>query len=255
MDSLLASFLLGLIGSMGHCVGMCSALLLLIGRGGAVSGRQMLLVHGGRISAYALLGAAAGAIGYGLSAGSPNHGHIHGSADQHSPASTTWAAPPGMHLAQGVLALVIAGMAVYLALALLGRAPSPEVLLPRLTRRWGRAMRRLAAANGCRPPELFAIGLLWGMLPCGLVLTALLTAVASRAPWDGALAMLAFGLGTSPALLGVRWLGRRGLARPTPWPRHAAALLVLLFGTQMAFRGLAAWGWVDHLYLGNVMLW
>jgi hypothetical protein len=34
-----------------------------------------------------------------------------------------------------------------------------------------------------------------------------------------------------------------------------AALVVLLFGTQMALRGLAAWGWVNHLRLGEIVVW
>jgi sulfite exporter TauE/SafE len=252
----LAAFLLGLVGSLGHCVGMCSAVMLLIGRQGAVSRRRMLLVHLGRISAYALLGGLFGAFGYSIGVGSPHPSHAPGAADQHhAVGSAVSVALPSLRLAQGVLALLAAGLASYLALALLGRVPSPEIYLARLTRRWGWAMRRASARLGSRPLELYGAGLLWGLLPCGLVLTALLAAVAAGSPWRGALAMLAFGLGTWPALLGVGWLARRGLARPAGWPRQVGALLVLLIGAQMAFRGLAAWGWVGHLYLGNVMLW
>lgn len=253
---MLAAFLLGLIGSLGHCVGMCSGILLLIGRQGAVTGRRMLLVHLGRTSAYALLGWIAGAFGYSMGVGLPRLAHAHAMADHAgAPGSTLGMALPGLRLAQGVLALGVAGMAVYLALALLGRARSPEVYLASLTRRWGRTMLRFSARRDSRGLELYAIGLLWGLLPCGLVLTGLLTAVAAGSPWPGALTMLAFGLGTWPALLGVGWLARHGLPMAAPWPRHAAALVVLLFGAQMAFRGLAAWGWVNHLYLGNMMVW
>jgi sulfite exporter TauE/SafE len=253
---MVAAFLLGLIGSLGHCVGMCGAVMLLIGRQGAVSGRQMLLVHLGRISAYALLGAIAGVLGYTIGLGSPYLGHAHGATDQHNAGdSAAGLALPGLRLAQGVLALLVAGVAAYMALALLGRAPSPEILFARLTRRWGRMMRRISAHCGSRRLELYGIGLLWGLLPCGLVLTALLTALVAGSPWNGALAMLAFGAGTWPALLGMGWLARRGLARLPVWPRQVAALIVLLVGVQMAFRGLASWGWVNHLSVGNVLLW
>ena len=48
-----------------------------------------------------------------------------------------------------------------------------------------------------------ALGLLWGFLPCGLVYTLLLTAASTGAVLTGAFTMLAFGLGTLPAMLGL----------------------------------------------------
>jgi sulfite exporter TauE/SafE len=236
---MLAAFLLGLLGSLGHCVGMCGPITLLLGRGRALAGPQLALAHLGRITTYALLGAGVGLLG--LAARGPHGGHAHGVV-----------APAGLTLAQGGLALLVAAAALYQALALLGRAPSPELLLAGLTRRWGRAMRR---SGGEGPLRHYAAGLLWGLLPCGLVLTALLTALVAGSPGGGALAMLAFGAGTWPALLGAGWLARRATAGPLGWPRQLAALVVLLFGAQMGARGLAAWSLVDHLYLGSLMLW
>ncbi|MFQ5613892.1 MAG: sulfite exporter TauE/SafE family protein, partial [Anaerolineae bacterium] len=165
---------------------------------------------------------------------------------------------PGLDQLQGGLAVLAAAMAAYLALALVGRAPSPEVFLGRLTARWGRAMQHLTATTqrgAASPPAAFILGLVWGLLPCGLVLTALLTAAVAGSPWRGALTMLAFGLGTWPALLGAGWLVQQGLPRALPWPRQIAALVVFLFGAQMALRGLAAWGWVSHVRFGQVMVW
>ena len=236
-----AAFLLGLAGSLGHCVGMCGGVLLLIGRGAPLTGRRLLAAHLGRVSSYALLGAIAGALGQALGVGRSGPG--------------AGAVLASLNLAQGLLALAVAALALYMALALLGRARSPEVYLARLTRRWGRAMRHIPARPSRGLPALYAAGLLWGLLPCGLVLTALLIAAAAGSPWNGALAMLAFGLGTWPALLAVGWLGHAGIARLAAWPRQTAALLVLLFGAQTALRGLASWGWVGHLSIGNMMLW
>jgi sulfite exporter TauE/SafE len=246
---MLAAFLLGLVGSLGHCVGMCSAVMLLVARNGAVSGWRMLIVHLGRVSAYAILGGLAGALAYGGGVGLPSMGHAHGAG------SAGEAVLPGLRVAQGFLALAVAAMAVYLALALVGRAPSPEIVLARLSRRWGGAMRRLSSRAGRGTLALYLTGLLWGLLPCGLVLTALLTAMAAGSPWRGALAMLAFGLGTCPALLGVGVLAWRRPERPRLWPRHVAALVVLIFGAQTALRGLTAWGWVEHLFIGGLMVW
>lgn len=240
---MVAALLLGLLGSLGHCVGMCGAIVLLLGRGRPLGARQLALAHLGRITTYATLGAGAGLLGLAARAPHGAHGHSHGGG------------PTGLTLAQGGLALLVATAALYQALALLGRAPSPEILLAGLTRRWGRAMRGADGAAGRGPLRLYAAGLLWGLLPCGLVLTALLTAVVAGSPAQGALAMLAFGAGTLPAHAAVGWLARRITPDLLSWPRHVAALVVLLFGVQMGGRGLAAWGLVDHLYLGSLMLW
>lgn len=61
-----------------------------------------------------------------------------------------------------------------------------------LTKRW------LPART---PAQAFPLGLLWGWLPCGLVYSALATALTTGSPARGALVMLAFGLGTLPNLL------------------------------------------------------
>jgi hypothetical protein len=245
------AFLLGLTGSLGHCVGMCGGVVILLGRKGIASGRRLFLAHVGRVTTYSLLGLGAGAAGHAIGR-----------------------AFPDLSLLQGAFALLVAGVTVYLALALLGRVPPPDRHLSWWSRKWGEAMRRLpvaanrrsateAGANDGPSPTgdtassgaAFVAGMLWGLLPCGLVLTALLTAAVTASPVYGALTMFAFGLGTWPALLGVGWLARRGLPRTSSWPRQAAAVVVLLFGTQMALRGLAAWGWVNHVHVGRVMIW
>lgn len=252
---MLAALLLGLLGSLGHCVGMCTGVLLLLGGRGTPLGAPWLTLHLGRVSSYVLLGALAGALGAGVSGSFPlAHGHDHG----HTVAAPSWAAA-----AQGGLALAAAMLAGYMALALLGRAPAPEVALSELTRHWTRRMHRLSGRLAHHPGPLtrYAAGLVWGLLPCGLVLTALLMAAASGSAMDGATTMLAFGLGTLPALLASGWLATRAatsaraaLHRATA-ARGAAAAVVLLFGAQMAFRGLAAWGVVDHMVVGGVMVW
>jgi len=53
------------------------------------------------------------------------------------------------------------------------------------------------------------LGLCWGLLPCGLVYSVLLTASAAGSPGPGAAVMLAFGIGTLPSMLGM------SLAAPT----------------------------------------
>ncbi len=238
---MLSGFLLGLMGSVGHCVGMCGPVVVLLSRGNgrAAVGRAVLTpyvvaLHLGRVLMYATLGWAAGALG-----------------------NFIGLALPGLRSFQGAVALATALFALYMAVALWGRAPSPEVYFARLTRWWSTMVRRATARGRAdvQPPHPFFLGMLWGLLPCGLVITALLAASATGTPWGGAAVMLAFGLGTWPALVGMGWLAQRNPPGARTWPRHLAVAGVLLFAVQMALRGLAAWEWVGHLHVAGVALW
>ena len=251
---MLAAFLLGLVGSLGHCVGMCGGVTLLLSRQGAARGPRLLLAHSGRITTYSLLGVVAGAAGSAiappLASGTAHDGMV-------------GRALPGLSQWQGALAVVTAVLALYMGLALLGRVPSPELYFTRLTRWWGRAMRHLTQRESTGADEsalvvVFASGLLWGLLPCGLVMAALLAAAVSGSSARGALTMLVFGLGTWPVNLSVGLVAQRPFLRQSRWRpylRLAAFVVVLLFSLQMGLRGFAAWGWVDHGRLGGVVLW
>lgn len=73
------------------------------------------------------------------------------------------------------------------------------------------------------------LGLIWGWLPCGLVYGALLLAATTADPADGGLVMIAFGLGTMPAMI----LSGLGAARVSAFigrNRVAAGLLIAALG-------------------------
>jgi hypothetical protein len=80
-------------------------------------------------------------------------------------------------------------------------------------------------------PRALGLGALWGWLPCGLVYSVLVTALASGSAVKGALIMTAFGLGTLPNLLaiGLFWESVKGWVQ-SPRVRLAAGLLVAIFG-------------------------
>ena len=88
-------------------------------------------------------------------------------------------------------------------------------------------------------PQAFAAGMVWGWLPCGLVYSVLIAALASGSALQGGLTMLAFGLGTLPNLLLMglfasqlqRFLGRRGV-------RLAAGLIIVALGLFGLARAL-----------------
>ena len=84
--------------------------------------------------------------------------------------------------------------------------------------------------------QAFPLGMLWGWLPCGMVYSALVTAMSSGSALQGAGMMLAFGLGTLPTLLltgllAIRlkaFIGKRVV-------RTVAGLIVLAFGCRGLF--------------------
>lgn len=216
-------FLAGAAGSVAHCAPMCGGFVLgqASDRMAQVPGPQLcewrrlragllLPYHLGRLTTYALLGALAGS-GAALLARAPWFGWVSS-------------------------ALMVAAALVFLRLALVGMglvsrpitAPAWSGLLARLTRRIGRR----SAAGG------YLLGLVLGLLPCGLLYGALFAAAAAGGPLPGALAMLCFGLGTVPMLMAIGVAGHASLRSS---PGRAAALAPALM-TWNAVMLLAAAG-------------
>ena len=217
---------------------MCSGVQLLLSRRLLNNGKQTLaLAHAGRITTYTILGWMVGLVKGSLGRGFAGQ----------------------LSVVQGTLALAAACLAIYMALALTGKAPSPELLFTSLTRTWGHTMRQFSSSPlpliTSSPLYSFSLGMLWGLLPCGMIFSALLVAATTSTPGAGALYMVAFGLGTLPALFGMNWFLKG--ASQARWPRYVAAVLLALFGVQIALRGLAAWGVVAHYHIHSIglMLW
>ncbi len=216
-----ALLLAGLAGSVVHCAAMCGPFVLgqvadgmarlpaaRMCQGARLRGSLLLPYHAGRLATYAALGAGAGWLG-GLRL---------------------------PHLLPAVLlALAAAG---FLVLALRRFQPAMAG-----GRRTNPGITALAARfGGIGKLRGLPLGLALGLLPCGMVYAAL-AAAASAGPIIGGLAMLAFGLGTVPALIAVgllghaaarRWQGAVNRAAPWLLTGNAAMLMVL------AWRALAA---------------
>ena len=221
---MLASVLLGLLGSLGHCVGMCSAVVILLDRQPSFQNKSAwILAHAGRVTTYALLGLLFGAFG-----------------------QTLWS----YEKLQATLSIITAIIAFYMASAFIGLTPSPELLFSEFAGHWGKAIRAYKSASLWTS---YLLGLVWGLLPCGLVLTALVTAMTSASTIQGALNMLIFGFATIPSLFAVKWLATKSLSRV--WSRGLASLVMMFFGFQFAMRGFASLGIVDHFMLGSIMFW
>lgn len=202
-----ALFLVGLLGGT-HCVGMCGGIVGALSLGGPARWSMHLAYNAGRILSYTTAGALAGALGaagIGLGGDAP---------------------------VRIVLYLLANLMLVALGLYLLGvtRALAfTERLGQRLWLRIQPLTRRFLPARTVA--QAFPLGVLWGWLPCGLVYSALATALGSASVAGGALAMLAFGAGTLPNLLaaGILLARMNEFVRRTP-VRIASGLLVLGFG-------------------------
>ncbi len=92
-------------------------------------------------------------------------------------------------------------------------------------------------------PKAFALGAIWGWLPCGLVYSVLLWASSANAPVLSAMYMFMFGLGTLPSMILTGFAGGRiiTLARSVKLRKIAGAIIVMIglslfyFHTEAAF--------------------
>ncbi|WP_430009556.1 sulfite exporter TauE/SafE family protein [Methylophaga lonarensis] len=84
--------------------------------------------------------------------------------------------------------------------------------------------------------QAFFLGAVWGWLPCGLVYAGLVVAATTGDPLYAASVMLAFGLGTMPAVFGVGMFAGvlSGFARK-PLFRRIAGLSIVLMALLMLF--------------------
>lgn len=209
------ALLAGFFGGV-HCMGMCGGVLGALSFGLPASVREnrwkvvpyMVAYNGGRILTYAIAG---GIVGY--------VGALGGTFLEHYSAWTYLRSIAAVFMI--LFGLYISGwwMGLQKVEAWGGRLwthiqPLGKRLLP---------VRSHKAA--------FSLGLLWGWLPCGLVYSLLIWAFAAGGWQEGALFMLAFGVGTLPTLMtaGVlasdinRWVQDRRV-------RYIAGGTVIFFG-------------------------
>ena len=201
--TLLGGLLLGLASSL-HCAGMCGAIASSLmfafapGEEGGARVRALMTAHAGRIAMYVAAGALLGAVGSSLYGAFDHSGAF---------AVMRWAAA----VALGWIGLSVAGFAP--SLAVLDRAAAP--IAGRLRFASGGPEQGLAGA--------FASGLVWGLLPCGMVYGALFYAMLTGEAWRGAAVMAGFGLGTLPSVTAVA-LGLSRFRRLAQTPRARIAV-------------------------------
>jgi len=82
------------------------------------------------------------------------------------------------------------------------------------------------------------IGLLNGLLPCGLVYMALAGALTTGSAEQGAFYMILFGLGTIPAMLSVSLIGHNLKQSHRVRLQKLMPFIILLFAVLFILRGL-----------------
>ncbi|MEJ2128669.1 MAG: sulfite exporter TauE/SafE family protein [Woeseiaceae bacterium] len=175
-----AALLAGLLGSA-HCLGMCGGISGLFAVNAAVTTlRQQLpfaLVYNlGRITSYAALGVIVASVGSVIVKASPS-------------------LAIGIRLVSGII-IILVGLKVAFDLRLLNVI---ERMGGTLWSRIAPAAQKLVPVTNL--PKAFGLGLVWGWLPCGLVYSVLMIAATSALPVAGAATMVAFGIGTMPAMV------------------------------------------------------
>jgi hypothetical protein len=213
---LVGFLVMGLLGGVGHCVGMCGPFVLFlsrVGAGGDVGTEfpwpRQLAYNAGRVATYVVLGAMAGLVGQGVDLA----GQAGGFQD---------------------VASVVAGLALvlYAGAALAGLSAGAGLV--------GRLSARVVGVLGKRPPRsTFLFGMLLGLLPCGLLYAALVAATAQGGPVRGAVALALFGAGTVPALLALA-SADTFLSRWRSVVNHVGLAFVGVMGVVLTARGVAS---------------
>ncbi len=208
-----SALLMGLAGGP-HCIAMCGAACGAIGRSGAKNTHSMWLFQTGRLVGYSVMGGLAA-----MSMQSLGWLSVHA-----APLRPLWSL---VHVAAAALGLM-----------LLWQAKQPAWLENAARKMWSHVRQATGKVQIGTP---LVIGMMWSLLPCGLLYSALLVAALTGSMVDGAIVMALFALGSSVSLMAGPWLWLRlGRQDSGQWAIRIAGLV--LFATS-------AWGlWMSLMH-------
>jgi len=214
--SIFAIFFVGLLGGV-HCLGMCGSIVGMLTAQLPKTGARWpfhFAYNIGRLTSYTIAGALVGLLGR---TGMLFRDEV-----------------PVQHLLFALSSLMLVALGLYLA--------GVWGIVRHIERFGGALWRHIQPLAGklfpiANPMRAYFLGTLWGWLPCGLVYSVLVTALASGSAQSGAMIMLAFGLGTLPNLLaiGLFWESIKRWVQSPP-VRMSAGLLVAAFGVYGLFK-------------------
>ncbi len=193
-----------------HCATMCGGLML----SAAPTLRHQLYYHGFRLLGYMTLGAIAGQIG-----------------------AITFKDnfPPALELG---LALLLFGFLIFSAISLILKNHMPEFRSKALSRLAQKGIRFGYSQKSGIQASL--VGFFSAILPCGWLYTYVAIAATSRSAGIGTLILVAFWLGTLPALLGGRVLIQAFAAKLGKSATRGVAFTFLIIGFFSLFERVYA---------------
>ncbi len=216
MNELLVSALTGLsIGFLGsfHCIGMCGPIALTLPvreQQGFKKYAGIFLYNLGRAVTYTLLGLILGYLGSRF---------------------RLWGMQQAVSILAGAFILFFVFSNLNLGVQFKWMQPAHAWVQKHLAR---------LLVLSRRPRYLFPIGMLNGLLPCGLVYVAVAAAIATTHTGQAAIVMFSFGIGTIPVMAGlmlfghlisVRW--RQKINRAVPYVVGVMAILLILRGLNL----------------------
>jgi uncharacterized protein len=235
-SSLILAVFLGALVSGWHCALMCGGIAAAIERPMASEAPLrskmelfylQLIMHLGRVTTYVLLGALAAWVGVAV-----------------------W--QQNLIPVQRPLFALAALILILMGIRLLGLGKSKGLvgakwLNVKIAAYWAKYLGRFASG-----PSRWFSGMLWGLVPCGLVYSVLPLAFLSGDVLTGAVLMLAFGLGTLPNLLLIsKFSAALTQFGQYIWVRYFAASLLLIAGGFGLYR---AWVLPEALLKGGFCL-
>lgn len=211
-------FLVALLGSLGHCIGMCGGFVVAYSTAkiGPDHSRFFqtiahLLYSLGRIVSYMFIGALFGYLG-----------------SQISFSMTS----------KGVLFIIVGILMVLIGISLSGKLKFLTVIEHSLAQ--SALFKKLfkSVIQSRSLASFFYMGLLNGLIPCGLVYFFATAAIASGSALMGAVVMFVFGIATVPALFILGMIS--GFISQMPWRKYVltvAAVIISLYGLYTGFKG------------------
>lgn len=209
-----------------HCVMMCGNMVLSYAVKGNEEGplaqrmKPHVAYHLAKIVSYALVGLLLGSIGAFISQD-----------------ARSW------------VSVLAGGFMVLLGLNMTGKFPMLKHIEPRPPRflmTLLSKMRRKANEDAAQGESTLAtpitFGLMTGLMPCGPLIAAQVAAAGAGSPINGSLAMLGFGLGTAPLMLGYGAFASFLGVRLKKYMAVAAAIVIIVLGIVMLNRGATALG-------------
>jgi len=208
---------LSLLGSF-HCMGMCGGFALLAN--GASNKRlsgTLLAYFLGKTAIYTIFGVIFGIMG---------------------------ASVHGLPIGSRVLSVLVGFVMIWFGLDMVGKNPLSPYFDGFSFSRLIFKLQRVAGSEG--NSSRFVLGMLNGLLPCGLLYAAFAAAAQTGSPIDGGLFMLVFGLGTLPSL----FIAVRAIALVSPGNRarfvQITGWLIVVYGIVTMIRGIGMLPGMSH---------